>query len=376
MLKVILIDDKLNSLNKLEELLEENFDVEIVGKFVEANKALEESFMLKPELAFIEIEMDQINGIELAKKMEYFLEGMKIVFISNSDKYALNVFEVHTLDYILRPLNIQKLSRAINRIKNCSNNGRDNLIKDREKIECFGDFKVTTSDRIVLPLSSKVQELLAYLLLNIGSHVEKWSICENIWPMCNPEKAEQNLHTTIYRLKKIIEKYKFDLDINSERGGYRLQYSGYCDFEFFENFIKKSILVSKYNVDKFLDLVDLYKGELFEKMNYNWSSSYSQRYARYFSGISKSVAAYYIKDKNLDGALEVLYKLTNILQYDEEGHEMILEIYIKKEDRASFLKNFENLKELLKKDLGLEPIVSIKKLKDKFIDGKFNDNKC
>lgn len=58
----------------------------------------------KPDVVFLDVEMPEISGIEVAEKLQSALPDVRIIFVTAYDEYAVKAFELHALDYILKPL--------------------------------------------------------------------------------------------------------------------------------------------------------------------------------------------------------------------------------------------------------------------------------
>lgn len=97
-------------------MLEDFREIEIVGEASHGREALELTKKLKPDLIFLDIEMPNLNGIEVAEKV--LKNGYKpyIVFVTAYEKYALDAFEVEAMDYILKPICEERLEKGMERI--------------------------------------------------------------------------------------------------------------------------------------------------------------------------------------------------------------------------------------------------------------------
>ncbi len=109
-MKTIVIDDERLARKELIGLLSKFPEIEIVGECanaLESKQAIEE---LKPELIFLDIQMPGKNGFQLLEDLEFL---PKIVFVTAYDEYAIRAFEVNALDYLLKPVEEDRLGEAI-----------------------------------------------------------------------------------------------------------------------------------------------------------------------------------------------------------------------------------------------------------------------
>lgn len=117
MLKAIIVDDEILAINLLETLLHESGNIQIVGKFLNPIEALEEILFLQPDILFLDIDMADMNGIELAGILDHTKHQVDIVFVTAYEHYALEAFNVQATDYILKPLDKSRLFKTIERIQ-------------------------------------------------------------------------------------------------------------------------------------------------------------------------------------------------------------------------------------------------------------------
>jgi two-component SAPR family response regulator len=208
--------------------------VEVVGQFHTPGDALEQVKSLHPDAVFLDVEMPGMNGLELAIKLMDCQEDLQVVFVTAYDDYAVQAFEVNAMDYILKPFDLARLTRAVARLQTASRQLAaanqppasqplaSRLTASAVSIQMFGGFSVMNSQgQVIRWTTSKTEELLACLLLNHRA-VAKWPLMDTLWPDADPRRAEQNLYTTIYRLKKTLREQQVNLAISVDKGTYRL----------------------------------------------------------------------------------------------------------------------------------------------------------
>ncbi len=148
--KVIVVEDEPIARKKLISLLG-NFSnaIELIAEAENGIVAVEKINTLKPDLIFLDIQMPGLTGFEVLQKLEYL---PLVIFTTAYDKYALQAFESNTIDYLLKPISLAKLSKSIGKLQSFSkkNNWEDkvqNLLKEVLKME--SKIAVTLSDRII-----------------------------------------------------------------------------------------------------------------------------------------------------------------------------------------------------------------------------------
>lgn len=112
-MRALIVDDERLARKELNNLLKEHIEIEIVGEAVNADDAFEKVNELNPDLLFLDIQMPGKTGFELLEMLE---KVPKVIFTTAYDEYALKAFEVNALDYLLKPINPERLSDSIKKL--------------------------------------------------------------------------------------------------------------------------------------------------------------------------------------------------------------------------------------------------------------------
>jgi two-component system, LytTR family, response regulator len=115
-MNVIIVDDELAGRRTLRELCEAESDLNVVGEYGDSVTALAAIRAMRPQLVFLDIQMDPLNGIELARALE---PGNlpSLVFVTAYDAYALEAFEVSAVDYLLKPFDQERFRKTLSRVR-------------------------------------------------------------------------------------------------------------------------------------------------------------------------------------------------------------------------------------------------------------------
>jgi two-component system LytT family response regulator len=113
-IKAILIDDEPLAILELQQLLKTHPEVEITATSARADEAIELIEKHNPDLIFLDINMPGINGFELLEELS---KMPQVIFVTAYDAYAIKAFEVNALDYLMKPVNPQRLAEAIARVE-------------------------------------------------------------------------------------------------------------------------------------------------------------------------------------------------------------------------------------------------------------------
>jgi len=114
MLKVILIDDERLARSELKRLLQDFPDVEVVGEAANANEGIEKIESLNPDLIFLDIQMPGKTGFDMLTQLE---KAPHVIFVTAYDEYALKAFDVNALDYLMKPVEPQRLAEALVKVR-------------------------------------------------------------------------------------------------------------------------------------------------------------------------------------------------------------------------------------------------------------------
>lgn len=376
MLKAIIVDNEEPAIDILRILLERTGQIKVVGYFLDAAEALFNIQKLKPDVAFLDIEMPEISGMELAKGILAADDNIEIVFVTAYDQYALKAFRVNALDYLLKPLSFEAIEQTTARLlrrKGASSLVADN-ISGSSRVYCFGKLTVygPDGDRPVKWRTSKAEELFAYMLQHLDCEVPKWKICEALWPEGNTEKVDIYLHTTIYKMKKVLSSANIPVNFTFINGCYWMSLPNvYIDMIEFDNIIdsNNSVAIDTISIDKiemYEKAFSLYRNDYLEGNDYIWSLSRSGEYSKKCSQLAVTLAKYYIKKNAYASSERILSKALMKSPLDENFHELLLKIYFLKKDRIAFITHFRAVQELFRTELGIEPSPSIKALQQAF----------
>jgi two-component system LytT family response regulator len=112
-MKALIVDDERLARKELMKLLEEHPSIEVVGEAMNADEAEKLIEELNPDLLFLDIQMPGRTGFQLLESLD---SAPLVVFTTAYDEYALKAFEVNALDYLLKPIQAERLSEAVHKI--------------------------------------------------------------------------------------------------------------------------------------------------------------------------------------------------------------------------------------------------------------------
>ncbi|HEY9283835.1 MAG TPA: LytTR family DNA-binding domain-containing protein [Pyrinomonadaceae bacterium] len=129
-IRTLIVDDELLARERIRRMLEDESDVEILGECVGGRQAVSFIEEHAPDLVFLDIQMPEMSGFEVLETISP-QRMPAIIFVTAYDRYALKAFEVHALDYLLKPVGGERLSSALRQAREQIKNARLGRIDER-----------------------------------------------------------------------------------------------------------------------------------------------------------------------------------------------------------------------------------------------------
>ncbi len=124
MLTCLIVDDETPAREELKYMLKDIEDIVVLGEASNGVDAIKLIDSLAPDMVFLDIEMPEISGIDVAKMLAEKDKNIDIIFVTAYDNFAVDAFDVNAIDYLLKPISKERLYKAIDRI---------NLLKEERK---------------------------------------------------------------------------------------------------------------------------------------------------------------------------------------------------------------------------------------------------
>lgn len=363
MIKAILVDDEIPALKEMEYLLKKNNMVEIIGMYTDPLEAMVVVEKLRPDLVFLDIDMPQLNGIEVASRLKSVLPDIEVVFVTAYSEYAVKAFELQAMDYILKPIMFERLDRTVERVLE-----RIRIQKPQKSlgtdiyISCFGQFEMGFKGKEPLKWrTEKTKELFVFLLNSKHRNITKQEIIEQLWPDVDEERAGHRLHNNIYYIRKAFEDYGITKDYIQINGNYRLTINSVnYDVDDFENCVKLNM---KYlTIEEMEKAIHIYTGDFLEGHDWPWANIDRELFRKYYKNIVVKLANEYCNQKNYERAELILTKTYYLNPYEENITALLMDIYFKTGKKAMAMKHYSHYVKVLKEDLNVEPQDNIRKI--------------
>ena len=366
-MNAFVIDDEKLTADLIAKLLTDTGEVKVTGVFNNPLFAFEAFEIDPPQAVFVDIEMPGISGLDLAEKLSATGKEFDLVFITAYSKYAIEAFKVNAIDYIMKPVLPSEIERVVKKLLKKGNTPPSKIEKKESmlRIKGLGGFEVFKEEQME-PISfftAKSKELLAYLLVNGGSAgISKWKIIEALWADKDEKRGDANLRTTVYRLNKTLKENSFNLAVVSIAGAYKLNnqeiISDYTELERLSREISK---VDSGNIEETERVLRFYKGEFFKGLDYSWLGDQTERHKRYFYKLLTLATEYRLQRKeNLEESLNLVETGLQEDPFNEGLQELAFTLHYHTGGRAKAGAYFQDLAEMLRKELDIEPSCNIR----------------
>ena len=222
--------------------------------FTKAQSALDWLCEHSADLAILDINMPEIDGITLAARIKQISPQTAILFLTAYKEYAFDAYAVHPTGYLLKPVSQEKLAAEVAYASREQHPSAPAHIH----IKTFGAFDVYVDDRPISFKLAKAKELLAYLVDKQGSGVTRTELFAAVWDdSLYDRRMQKRLDVYIRSLRETLQEYGISEIMEMEKGVLRVKTDTFvCDAYLF------------YSGDS--DTINAYRGEYMS--SYAWAS--------------------------------------------------------------------------------------------------------
>ena len=222
-IKTIIADDEPLAREKIRTLLAEDPDIELIGECADGIETVTAIRNQQPDLVFLDVQMPELDGFGVLKALRHS-NMPTLIFVTAYDQYALQAFEVHALDYLLKPFDRERFQKALQRAKEHIRKEKSGEVNEK-LLTLLQDLKSEKSnhherkylERLVIKAGGRVTFLKTaeidwieaagnYIRLYIGkdSHLLRDTM-NNIQTKLDPEKFLRIHRSTILKIDRIKE---------------------------------------------------------------------------------------------------------------------------------------------------------------------------
>jgi two-component system LytT family response regulator len=228
-IRVLIVEDEPLARSRLSRLLRERPDFEVVGECGNGLEAVEALRTLSPDLLLLDVQMPEMDGLEVLEVV-----GPKhipaVIFVTAYDQYALRAFEVHALDYLLKPFDDERFERALQHARELIQRGRIEALSQQlfalardlrsttgpaaERVPVDGPaylerLAIKSGDRVSLIKTSEIDWIEGagvYVRLHVGkkSHLLRETL-SNLEEQLDPDQFVRIHRSTIVNVERVRE---------------------------------------------------------------------------------------------------------------------------------------------------------------------------
>jgi two-component SAPR family response regulator len=357
MIKAILVDDEILALNYLTNLLQTFPIIHIINTYTDKTSILEDIQKQTVDVVFLDIEMTDGNGLDLAEAIYSISPSIQIVFVTAYAEYAVKAFEINSIDYLLKPVMQKRLATTIQRLseKITEYKGNQKLENVSLSIQCFREFQLLKDGEPLHFKTAKVKELFAYFVTFMNTYIPRDRIIDRLWPNQDSKKAKINLHTCLSHLRKLLSKLGYTNCIKFSNQSYILSLDSIqCDLTLFNNAVSNIEMVNESNILKVEEVLKLYSGLYMEWNHYEWANEIAQEKENDIRILLEKVIDYY-SNNDSNKALHYLHFQRKSAPYSDRNIERTMQLLIQKGNHIEAMKIFYDYEQLLSDELGIVP---------------------
>jgi two-component system response regulator AlgR len=190
-LRVMVVDDEPLAVERLQLLLARCLDTTVVGTANDGEAALRIAEAVAPDLVLLDIAMPGMDGIDVARALSESPVDPAVVFVTAFDNFAVAAFDVAAIDYLMKPVQLDRLQRALERVRDHLAGGRRPV--GRQRPAYVEEFWVPDLSGLVRIAASDIERITAerdYMRLHVGQR--SWLIHRTI------AKLEQDLDPALF----------------------------------------------------------------------------------------------------------------------------------------------------------------------------------
>lgn len=374
-MKVILIDDEKLAIDSLVGILQRIGKVQIIGTYTNPIEALNNLQGGEVDAVFLDNEMGQYNGIQIAKEIKRKYPQIHIVFVTAYREFAIEAFEVRAVDYLLKPVTETRIRETLARLTENSQQENDDTLGTNPslKVHVMGSGKLRDQNEIETKWrTKKVKELFFYLWHHSPNAIHRTRIIEDLWTEQHGENAAQLMHTTLYQLRKVLRNAGFKKPVKLVNERYLLDISLESDSAQIEAIFAASI----FTTNEIQKLLDIYQGDYMEEESYPWAiAKQHQLKAAFLTALETYVQEQMEKGEETLLMEICLDKMVTLEPYNDRYIYTAIDYYGKKKDLRTIVKITNRFQEMWEKELGIEIPQKVTGIYEKYIHERKQDVK-
>lgn len=226
-MKVLCVDDEVGALNLLTSAVKRVLPEAEIYSTDKPTDAIEYAERNIPDIAFLDVQMPQISGLEMAKILKRVNPEINIIFATGFDDYSLDAISLRASGYLMKPISVTDVKREIDNLRNPIVDGKRHKIE----IQTFGRFEIFANGKPVEFLRKPSKELLAYLVDIKGAVADTRELFAVLFEDSSYTRSMQSYMSIIIKqLTESLKKAGIENILIKSKNGYSIDVKAvYCD---------------------------------------------------------------------------------------------------------------------------------------------------
>src|SRR5699024_1669206 len=265
---------------------------------------------------------DKQDAIEKIKEK---LPNSIIIVINNGENYT----HPDAFATLHSPLKYEELKKVCNEANHkLINHPSENVID-----ECFKSLTFKSHIQAKVPIevrwrTMKAKELFTYLLVHKNDFQSKKTIQDMFWKELSEKSVTQQLYSTVYEIRKTIEKYNIPVEIVNAGDKYMMKSESlWVDYQMFEKQLKEIEQVTEENYERLMTILNMYTGHLLEIEEYSWTVNKREELRFLWLIYMEKLRDYYIEGDNINEAIILNLKMRELLPHNKMVENNLNKLY-------------------------------------------------
>lgn len=215
-MRIMAVDDEKDALNVLVDTVTSVLPDCEISAFQNPREALASATENPPDIAFLDVTMPVMTGLDLAKKLKGINPRTNIIFTTGYSQYAPDAFSIHASGYLMKPISRRDVQKELENLRNPVE-----TVRKRVFVRTFGNFDIFVDGENLHFARKPSKELLAYLVDRKGSGVSRKELCSILLQdEAFTRKSQDYLTKIVKELQNTLKSVDADNIVNLEKGEY------------------------------------------------------------------------------------------------------------------------------------------------------------
>jgi len=366
-IRAVLIDNEPLALQYFQNKLQNFQQIEVIKTFTSVKLFLSSLPSLDFEVIFLEIKLDELNGLEVADIIKSNRPHVIVIFITSYSDFAIQAYEIGGLDYLLKPISQARLEKTVSRIEH--EFSMQQLVQQTSNtmlnVQCFNQFATYSNNSLVSFKTEKTKELFAYFILHPNMPIHRDVLIEILWPDLDYVRAKSNLHTALSYLRKTLNNMGYSNCIIFSNKYYIFEKPNIlCDLYEFQDYYSDFKKLDFPPISLINQCLAIYKDGLLIFDDYEWASATRDKLTKsYIELLEKGFQTSIVTES--EKAIDYLNRLLEFDPYNEHKLEQYLQQLVDAGLNTQAYTIFLTYEQKLKEDLALTPSSTLLEMSNK-----------